>query len=154
VEAPPTSDWVLVTPDPLSPDELAAWATRSNCGAVVTFSGIVRDSSAVRQGVIALDYETDTGLAEGRIREVIAEARVKWPTLEAVAIHHRIGQVELSGTTVVVVVSSPHRAEAFEAGLYCIDTLKRSVPMWKREIWEGGSAWSEEGTPIVDVRDP
>jgi len=151
---PPTSDWVLVTPDELSPDELAAWATRPNCGAVVTFSGIVRDHSPAREGVIALDYETDTGLAEGRIREVVAEARVKWPSLEAVAIHHRIGRVELSGTTVVVVVSSPHRTDAFEAGQYCIDTLKRSVPMWKREIWEGGSAWSEEGTPIEDVRKP
>ena len=151
---PPTSDWVLVTPDELSPDELAAWATRPNCGAVVTFSGVVRDHSPARQGVIALDYETDTGLAEGRIREVVAEARVKWPSLEAVAIHHRVGRVELGGTTVIVVVSSPHRTDAFEAGQYCIDTLKRSVPMWKREIWEGGSAWSAEGTPIEDVRKP
>lgn len=149
----PTSDWISITESPLSPDELSAWVIRPNCGAVVTFSGIVRDHSKSREGVLALEYETSTELAEQRLRDVADEARKRWPTLEAVAIHHRIGRVELSESTVVVAVSSPHRNVAFEAARFCIDTLKVSVPMWKRELWDGGSAWSDEVSPIVEARD-
>ncbi|HEV3267441.1 MAG TPA: molybdenum cofactor biosynthesis protein MoaE [Acidimicrobiales bacterium] len=149
----PTSNWVLVTPDQLSLDAVTAWATHPNCGAVVTFSGVVRDNSAAREGVVALEYETSIDLAEKRILDVITEARVRWPALEAVAIHHRIGRVELSDATVIVAVSSPHRDLAFDAARYCIDTLKLTVPMWKREIWEGGSAWSDDASPIVNARE-
>ncbi|MHB8378349.1 MAG: molybdenum cofactor biosynthesis protein MoaE [Acidimicrobiales bacterium] len=149
----PTSNWVLVTPDPLSLDGLTSWATRRNCGAVVTFSGVVRDNSSARDHVLALEYETSVDLAEKRIHEVIDEARVRWRSLEAVAIHHRIGRVELSDETVIVAVSAPHRDDAFDAARFCIDTLKVSVPMWKREVWEGGSAWSDDASPIVNARD-
>jgi molybdopterin synthase catalytic subunit len=149
----PPSIWVLVTPDELSLETLTTWATRPNCGAVVTFSGVVRDNSTARANVIALEYETSTELAEKRIHELIDEARVRWTSLEAIAIHHRIGRVELSEATVVVVVSSPHRDDAFDAARYCIDTLKVSVPMWKREIWEGGSAWSDDSSPILNAPD-
>jgi molybdopterin synthase catalytic subunit len=103
--------------------------------------------------VIALEYETSIEMAEKRIHEVVDEARVRWPSLKAVAIHHRVGRVELSDATVIVAVSSPHRDDAFDAARYCIDTLKVSVPMWKRELWEGGSAWSDESSPIVNARD-
>jgi molybdopterin synthase catalytic subunit len=153
VSSTPTSNWVLVTPDQLSLESLATWATRPNCGAVVTFSGVVRDHSRTRENVIALEYETSIEMAEKRIHEVVDEARVRWPSLEAVAIHHRVGRVELSDATVIVAVSSPHRDDAFDAARYCIDTLKVSVPMWKRELWEGGSAWSDESSPIVNARD-
>jgi len=149
----PPSNWVLVTSDRLSLDTVTTWAARANCGAVVTFSGVVRDNSSARDGVIALEYETSTELAEKRIHEVMDEARVRWPALEALAIHHRIGRVELSDATVIVAVSSPHRDDAFDAARYCIDTLKVSVPMWKREIWEGGSAWSEDASPILNAQD-
>ena len=64
-----------------------------------------------------------------------------------------MGVVALTEPAVVVVVSSPHRREAFEAAQFCIDTVKRCVPMWKREIWEGGSAWSEEAQDILPVED-
>jgi molybdopterin synthase catalytic subunit len=147
------SDWVLVTPDALSPDEVVRWVTRPHCGAIVTFSGIVRDHSRAHDHVTALEYEADEHLAERRMHEIVAEARVRWPELEAVALHHRVGMVELSESTVFVAVSSPHRDDSFEAARYCIDTLKRSVPMWKREYWPGGSAWSEETSPLLDVRD-
>jgi molybdopterin synthase catalytic subunit len=150
----PLSDWVLITPEALSPDELVAWVTRANCGAIVIFSGIVRDHSSTRENVTALEYEADNDLAERRMREIVAEARVRWPEIEAVALHHRVGMVALSESTVLVAVSSPHRDDAFEAARFCIDTLKRSVPMWKREYWPGGSAWSEETSPLLDVRDP
>jgi molybdopterin synthase catalytic subunit len=145
------STWVAVTEAPLSSDELSAWAVRPNCGAVVTFSGVVRNHSRAHAEVLALEYETSAKLAEARLNEVVSVARERWPSLEAVAIHHRIGKVELSETTVVVAVSSPHRSDAFEAARFCIDTLKETVPMWKREIWEGGSAWSEETSPLLDT---
>lgn len=149
----PTSDWLSITEKPLSTDELSNWVVRPNCGAVVTFSGIVRDHSNSRENVTALEYETDTEMAERRLREVVDEARTRWPTLERVAIHHRIGRVELSAPTVVVAVSAPHRDLAFEGARFCIDALKASVPMWKRELWEGGSAWSDETSPIGNARD-
>ncbi|HVA53414.1 MAG TPA: molybdenum cofactor biosynthesis protein MoaE [Acidimicrobiales bacterium] len=149
----PSSNWVLVTSDHLSLDALTTWATRPNCGAVVTFSGVVRDNSSARENVLALEYETSTELAESRIQEVIDEARSRWPALEAVAIHHRTGRVELSEPTVIVAVSSPHRDDAFDAARYCIDTLKVTVPLWKREIWDGGSAWSDDSSPILNARD-
>jgi molybdopterin synthase catalytic subunit len=117
----------------------------------VSFSGVVRNESSAHDNVQALEYETSDELAKQRLDEIIDEARRRWPTLGAVGIHHRTGRVELSETTVIVVVSSPHRAEAFDAAQFCIDTLKVSVPMWKREHFEGGSAWSEESSPIVNV---
>ena len=92
----PTSDWISITENPLSPDELSNWVIRPNCGAVATFSGIVRDHSSTRENVIALEYETNSELAEQRLRDVVDEARARWPALERVAIHHRIGRVELS----------------------------------------------------------
>ncbi len=148
------STWVAVTETPLSGDDLSAWALRPSCGAVVTFSGVVRNHSRARHEVLALEYETSTELAERKINEIVAVARERWPSLEAVAIHHRIGKVELSETAVIVAVSAPHRGDAFDAARFCIDTLKESVPMWKREIWEGGSAWSDETSPILDIPRP
>jgi molybdopterin synthase catalytic subunit len=143
----------LITAEPLSSDELSNWVIRPNCGGVVTFSGIVRDHSSSRENVIALEYDTDEELAERRLRDVVDVARKRWPALERVAIHHRIGRVELSVPTVVVAVSAPHRDVAFDAARFCIDALKASVPMWKRELWEGGSAWSDETSPIGNARD-
>jgi len=149
----PPSDWIAITEDPLAPDELAAWVIRPNCGAVVTFSGIVRDHSNSPVEVIALEYETVPELAERRVRDVVGEARRRWPTIERIALHHRVGRVELSVATVVVAVSAPHRDVAFDAARYCIDALKASVPMWKREVWEGGSAWSDDAVPLRNARD-
>jgi molybdopterin synthase catalytic subunit len=146
-------DWVSVTPSPLSYDDLVAWAVRPECGAVVAFCGTARSSSTTGHEIQALEYETSVELAEARIAEVIASARSRWPEIGAVAIHHRVGVVALTEPAVVVAVSSPHRREAFEACQFCIDTVKRCVPMWKREMWEGGSAWSEEAEGIVSVDD-
>jgi molybdopterin synthase catalytic subunit len=146
-------EWIQIAGSPLDVGVVAAWAVRNQCGAVVTFCGTVRESSSTGHDIIALEYETSVGLALGRICEVIAEVRRRWPEVESVAVHHRIGRVDLGETTIIVDVSSPHRREAFEAGQYCIDTVKRTVPMWKREIWHGGSAWSQEATPIASVHD-
>ncbi|HEY5121805.1 MAG TPA: molybdenum cofactor biosynthesis protein MoaE [Acidimicrobiales bacterium] len=149
----PVLDWVSVTPSPLSPDALSTWACRPTCGAVVTFSGNVRSSSTTGHDIVSLEYETSEGLAERRITDIIGVMRSRWPELGAVAVHHRIGKVELGGVAVVVAVSSPHRQEAFDAAKFCIDAVKTAVPMWKREVWEGGSIWSEEASDIVSVQD-
>jgi molybdopterin synthase catalytic subunit len=153
VESAPTLDWVSVGPTPLSSDELTTWATRANCGAVVTFCGVVRDRSHDLKNIEALEYETDVELAERRIVDIIAEARLRWANLGAIAIHHRMGRVELSESAVVIVVSAPHRGPAFDAAAFCIDAVKSCVPMWKRELWPGGSAWSEEGRAIMKVQE-
>lgn len=146
-------EWISVGPDPLAVADVGAWVVSPRCGATVTFCGTVRESSTTGQDIVALEYDTSDDLAHTRIREVIAELRRRWPDVEAVAVHHRTGRVELGEVTVVVAVSAPHRQEAFAAGQFCIDAVKATVPMWKREIWEGGSAWSAEATPIADVGD-
>jgi molybdopterin synthase catalytic subunit len=144
-------DWIEVTAEELNVADISAWATRPQCGALVTFCGTVRNSSSTGQDIIALEYDTADDLARSRMGAVVAEARRRWPDIEAIAAHHRTGRVELGGVVVVVVVSSPHRREAFAAAEYCIDTIKTTVPMWKREHWVGGSVWSQEATPIADV---
>jgi molybdopterin synthase catalytic subunit len=153
VNSTPQRDWVSVTMSTLSPDELGAWVGRPSSGAIVTFCGIVRNSSTTGHEITSLEYETSVELAESRIANVVDVARSRWPALGAVAVHHRIGEVELGGVAVVVAVSSPHRQEAFEAAKFCIDAVKTTVPMWKREVWEGGSTWSEETSDIVNVQD-
>lgn len=119
----------------------------------MTFCGTARNSSTNGHVIQALEYETSVELAQARIEQIVALARSRWPQLGAVAIHHRIGTVRLEEPAVVIAVSSPHRREAYEASQFCIDTVKKCVPMWKREIWEGGSAWSEEAQDILSLQD-
>lgn len=146
-------DWIVVSAAPLECDAIAMWVSRPECGAVVTFLGTARSSSSTGHEIIELEYETSTELATARMVEVAKVARERWPTLGAVAIHHRIGSVALEHPAVAVAVSAPHRQAAFEAARYCIDAVKKSVPMWKREVWVGGSAWSQEAHDIVEARD-
>jgi len=87
-----------------------------------------------------------------RLDEIAAAARQRWPELGRIALLHRMGVVPITESAVVVAVSSPHRADAFEAARYCIDTLKETVPIWKREDWSEGSSWGLEPQHITDVR--
>ncbi len=151
MESTPTTVWISLSRSPLSLEAVSAWATRPECGAVVTFCGTVRRTSGTRQNVEALEYETSVALAEEAATKIVAAARTRWPMLAAVAIHHRIGRVELGEIAVIVAVSCPHRREAFDAAQFCIDTLKESVPMWKLELWDEGSAWSEDAHDIIEV---
>jgi molybdopterin synthase catalytic subunit len=143
------SDWIAVTSEPLPVDAATAWATTPRSGAVVVFLGVVRDHAEGREGVHGLTYEAYDEEAVARLAAVSNSAREQWPITERVALLHRTGHLELSEASVAVVVSSPHRAEAFEAARYCIDTLKETVPIWKQEHWEGGSGW---GTDASDLR--
>jgi molybdopterin synthase catalytic subunit len=128
-----------------------AWATTPASGAVVVFLGVVRDHAEGRAGVTGLTYEAYQEAAVAKLAEVAADARRRWPVIDRVALLHRVGDLALSDTAVAVVVSSPHRDDAFEAARHCIDTLKETVPIWKREHWEGGSDWGTGANPVRAV---
>ena len=144
VVLPPAGvDWFAVTPEPLPVEAATSWATTPASGAVVVFLGVVRDHSDGRDGVVGLTYEAYEDEAVRRLAAVAAECRRRWPVVERLALLHRVGDLALSDSAVAVVASSPHRAEAFEAARFCIDTLKETVPIWKREHWAGGSGWGQ-----------
>ena len=147
------ADWIALTGDQLPVDEATRWAATPGAGAVVTFCGIVRDHAEGRDGVVGLSYEAYEEVALARLAEVAAETRRRWPLVERLACLHRVGDLVLSETSVVVVVSTPHRAEAFEAARFAIDTLKETVPIWKREHWSEGSDWSAASNAARPVRE-
>jgi molybdopterin synthase catalytic subunit len=104
-------------------------------------------------GVTHLVYEAYAEHALPRMEAIAAEARRLWPTVGRMALLHRTGRVELAEPSVVVAVCAPHRPEAFAAARWSIDTLKATVPIWKLEVWDGGSAWSEASCPAGEVQD-
>jgi molybdopterin synthase catalytic subunit len=149
---PPDGDtWIGLSASPLPVDEAAAWAVRPDCGGLVLFSGTARDHAEGRPGVHRLEYEAYEEQVVPRLGGVAEEARVRWPMVGRIALLHRVGVLEIGESAVVVAVSAPHRDEAFAAARFCIDTLKRSVPIWKRESWTGGDSWGLEAQHIVDA---
>jgi molybdopterin synthase catalytic subunit len=152
LEPPTTLDWVALTAESLPVADASTWATTPSCGALVAFIGVVRDHSEGRSGVTGLTYEAYEAEALRRLRDVAAETRRRWPDVERLALLHRTGDLELSETSVLVVASAPHRGEAFEAARFAIDTLKETVPIWKREHWSEGSDWAVCSHPVRDVR--
>jgi len=147
------ADWIALTNEVLPSEAATAWATTARAGAVVCFLGVVRDHAEGREGVTALTYEAYEDAARTRLEEIASETRRRWPEVERLALLHRLGHLELSEASVLVVASSPHRAEAFEAARFAIDTLKESVPIWKQEHWDGGTAWSEAAHDVRPVRE-
>jgi molybdopterin synthase catalytic subunit len=154
VVPPDAGDWVAVTREPLPVEEASTWAVTPSCGAAVTFVGVVRDHADGRDGVRGITYEAYETVALERLREVAASARRRWPAVERIALLHRVGELSLSEVSVAVVVSSPHRADAFDAARSCIDTLKETVPIWKYEHWSGASDWSPAARPLRPVEQP
>lgn len=148
---PGDADWTGLTSRPLPLAEATAWAVLPGCGAVVTFAGTVRDHAEGRSGVTRLEYEAYEEQVGPRLAGIAAEARRRWPALGRVALLHRVGPLEVTDVSVVVAASAPHRPEAFEAARWCIDTLKATVPVWKRETWDGGTDWATCSAEISDV---
>jgi|CXWL01.1.fsa_nt_gi molybdopterin synthase catalytic subunit len=137
--------WVELVEAPIATDRLVGWATTPDCGAVVSFLGVVRDHAEGRQGVHAMTYEAYREPALRRLREVAEAARYRWPDVSRIALVHALGELPVSEASVAVVVSSPHRTDAFDAARFCIDTLKETVPIWKKEHWTGDGAGGNSG---------
>ena len=135
-------DWVALTAEPLAVDAVAAWAVQPGCGALALFLGTVRDHAEGRAGVSSLEYEAYTDAALARMSAIASSARRRWSELGRIALLHRTGPLRVTDASVIVAVAAPHRAEGFDAARWCIDTLKQTVPIWKRETWEGGVGWS------------
>jgi molybdopterin synthase catalytic subunit len=120
---------------------LVRGATSSGDGGIVTFEGVVRDNARGKR-IRYLVYDAYPEMAEQQMASIVAEVQSRWQT-DHIAIVHRIGRLEIGECSVVVVVACPHRAEAFEACRYAIDTLKTTVPIWKKEVAEDGEEWVE-----------
>jgi molybdopterin synthase catalytic subunit len=138
------ADLVTVSSEPIDVGALTSFVAHRAAGAVVVFTGTVRDHSSGREGVTHLEYETYGGVVEDKIAEVVAELHQRWPDVLRVAAVHRVGSLGVGEIAVGIAVSSPHRAEAFAAGEYLIDQIKHRAPIWKKEHWPGGSEWVRE----------
>ncbi|MDX1940356.1 MAG: molybdenum cofactor biosynthesis protein MoaE [Saprospiraceae bacterium] len=128
----------------LSEQELNAqvcidFALSGGAGAVDVFIGTVRDQTQGRK-VVQLEYEAYEPMAISEMRKIAESAMHRWP-VQRIAIHHRVGTLKIGDAAVVIAVSTPHRAEAFEACKWIIDTIKQTVPIWKKEIFEDGEVW-------------
>jgi molybdopterin synthase catalytic subunit len=151
VLAPSDDTWLGLVEGALPVAEAYDWAVRPDCGAVVLFSGTARDHSPGREGVAVLEYEAYEEQAVPRLAAIARDARQRWTTVRRIALIHRTGTVPVGESAVIAVVSAPHRDEAFAAARFCIDALKATVPIWKREEWSGGSSWGLEPQHITEV---
>jgi MoaE-MoaD fusion protein len=134
---------IELTAEPLDARRLETTVAHAGAGAICTFSGVVRDFSR-GESVTHLEYEAYAGMAERQMRVIADEIGQRWPEAR-VAMAHRTGMLEIGEASVVVSVSCPHRAEAFEACRWGIDRLKESVPVWKKEFATSGATWIEGG---------
>ena len=142
---PPVSGGAFLLSDqPLSLDRVVEEVRDDRAGAIATFTGTTRLTSRGRS-VLHLDYEAYEGMAEAVMAEIGDEVRRRYDLCE-VAIHHRVGRVGIGGTSVVIAVSAPHRADALAACQDAIDALKERVPLWKKESYEGGEEWIGHGS--------
>ena len=130
-----------VTPAPLSLQALADWVAHPSAGAVATFTGATRDSFLGR-ATARLEYEAYVPMAAAKLRALCAAAAERWDLVK-IAAAHRTGVVAVGEASVVVAASSAHRAEALAAVAWAVDELKATVPVWKKEIFEGGEVWQE-----------
>ncbi len=140
----PPTDRILVTSDPLDALNVRRLVLTPASGALVVFEGVVRDRHE-GHSVLRLEYEAYGPMAEKTMREV-ATAVERDYDIHDIAIHHRIGTLEVGETSLLVAVTAEHRRDAFEAALAAVDRVKESVPVWKREYSEDGATW-QEGTP-------
>jgi molybdopterin synthase catalytic subunit len=128
-----------VTNQPIELDKLVRFVIDPEAGAVATFIGTTRNNNEGRK-VIALDYEGYAEMAEKELRRIGEDAKTKWPIFR-MAITHRLGPVQIGEASVIIAVSSAHRDAAFAACRFAIEEIKKTVPIWKKEVFEGGEVW-------------
>jgi molybdopterin synthase catalytic subunit len=149
---PPNADLFSLVREPIDAPALIRQVRTAADGAVVTFDGCVRNNSHGRS-TLYLDYEAYESMALAKIREIAAQMHEKF-SIDRVAIAHRLGRLEIGETSVFIAVSSPHRPAAFEACRFAIDTLKRTVPIWKKEYFTDGAVWADGELPPVPADTP
>ncbi|MBV8885443.1 MAG: molybdenum cofactor biosynthesis protein MoaE [Chroococcidiopsidaceae cyanobacterium CP_BM_RX_35] len=138
-------DSLAITFAPLSLEEVYALADAPANGAVVVMSGTVRNQTDGKP-VVSLEYQAYEPMALQIFRQIANDIRTNWSDVNRVVIHHRIGRLQIGEISVLVAVGCPHRAEAFTACGYAIDTLKHQAPIWKKEHWaDGFSSWVSIG---------
>lgn len=140
-----------ISPAPLDVAAVIAEVSRPDCGAVAVFVGTTRNHNRGKR-VLYLEYEAYEALAVRSFERIGGESHERWPAI-ALAIHHRIGRVDIGEPSVVIAAAAPHRAEAFAASRYAIERLKQIAPIWKHEYFEGGELWIEGATARVDDED-
>jgi len=148
----PTEDLFQLIREPINPAALVEHVRKAGDGAVVTFDGCVRNQSHGRR-TLYLDYEAYESMALTKIREIAAAIHEKF-AIDRVAIAHRLGRLEIGETSVFIAVSAPHRPAAFEACRFAIETVKRTVPIWKKEYFEDGAVWADGELPPAPLDTP
>jgi molybdopterin synthase catalytic subunit/molybdopterin converting factor small subunit len=142
---PPVSGGAFrLSAEPLSLEAVVEEVASEEAGAIATFVGATRIHSRGRV-VTQLEYEAYEGMAEGEMETIANELKARYELCE-IAVHHRIGRVGIGERSVVIAVSAPHRADALAACKDAIDTLKERVPLWKKEVYEGGEEWIGRGS--------
>ena len=136
-------DIVSITEEPIAVQDILSQLSEPAIGAVATFVGIVRRDCGDRM-VQYLVYEAYPQMAASEMQRICEEVKDRWPTIRRVAIVHRTGKLAVGEVSVVIALSAAHREEMFDALHYAIDRLKEIVPIWKKEVWEGGEEWKEE----------
>ncbi|HUV95963.1 MAG TPA: molybdenum cofactor biosynthesis protein MoaE [Acidobacteriaceae bacterium] len=141
------TDWIRLQREPIDPGELVAAVKEGEAGAVVVFDGIVRNNTRGRR-TLYLDYEAYEAMALSQMQGLARDAQQRFG-VRRVALVHRLGRLQVGETSVLIVVASAHRAQAFEACRWIIDTLKKTVPIWKKEWFEDGAVWAD-GEPFPE----
>ena len=131
-----------ITQKPIFPELVVNEVKTESSGCVVTYVGLIRDRSRGKQ-VLSVEYEDVEGRAEDRLREIASEIKQRWQ-VNAVAIYHRVGKLEVGDINLVVAVAAAHRLEGFAACQYAIDQFKQKLPTHKKETYQDGSVWVEE----------
>jgi molybdopterin synthase catalytic subunit len=139
------SDLVKLGSDPIDAALFVRHVRTDSDGAVVTFDGCVRDNSHGRR-TLHLEYEAYEAMALVKLEDIAGEIHNKF-AIDRVAIAHRLGRLEIGETSVFIAISAPHRAAAFDACRFAIDTLKRTVPIWKKEYFADGAVWADGELP-------
>lgn len=143
---------VRIVRQPITTESVLAALKRPEDGAAVVFEGVVRDNTRGRR-TLYLDYEAYEAMALKQMESLAAEARGRF-AVRAVSIIHRLGRLEIGETSVLIVVASAHRGAAFDACRWIIDTLKKTVPIWKKEYFEDGAIWADGEAFPEDIRRP
>ena len=130
---------ISITSEPIVPAEVLDLVKSENSGSVNLFIGTVRNKTENKE-VIKLEFEAYETMAVKEMEKIAQQAKQKWP-INQIAIHHRLGALLIGDIPVVIAVSSPHRKQGFEACQFAIDSLKKTVPIWKKEFFTDGEEW-------------